>query len=194
MTRWLALGLLLCACPKDEPSFDENDPLLKKLKAEQARLDREASARRRAEEANKPLTDALAANQPPVKLQVPAGVAADLGDVQLRLESLLRTQTVGTGKVSITTVDRFLQVTLSATAKQATTLALNSAELVRGELRFQPARDAQRAGGGSPWEVSLSPGRATPVVLYFEVPPEIIGEGLKVTLSTPTAKVELPLQ
>lgn len=193
MKRALVIGLLLTGCPKDEPQFDVNDPLLKKLKAEQERLEKAGPPKLKEPEPD-PLTRVLEADSKPDFLGIPAGVSADLGSTSLSLVEVQRSQTVGGEKVSLSTADRFLRVTLEATAKKAVTLDLSGATLENGEKSAAVARDVQRVGRGSPLSMELSAGSTRKVVLFFEAPDEMIGKGLKIILATPESRVELPLQ
>ena len=88
MRRALLLGLLLCGCPKDEPSIDETDPLIRKLKAEQERLNKEALKKQETQKALDPLARIATTNGKPEYLGIPSGVSADLGDVTLSLKDV----------------------------------------------------------------------------------------------------------
>lgn len=189
--KYLVLGLLLCGCPKNEaPEFDPNDRLLQKMKQEQERL---AKLPPRMPEPD-PLADIIARPTKPEKLFIPAGVAADLGPISLSLVEVQQSQTVGGGKVSLSTTERFLRVTLEATSKKELDLDLSGATLVFGEHTFHLARDAQRAARGSDLVTKFSVGSQLTLVLFFEVPDEMIGKGLRIILTTPESRVELPLQ
>lgn len=185
-------GLLLCACPKkDEPEFDGNDRLLQKMKEEQERL-RKAPPRP-AQEPD-PLAEIVARPSKPESLGIPSGVAADLGPVSLTLVEVQQSQTVGSAKVSLSTTERFLKVKLEAVSKESVDLDVSGATLVNGEQTVTLARDAQRAAKGSALVTHLSQGDRENLVLYFEAPDEMIGKGLKIILTTPESRVELPLQ
>ncbi len=192
--RALVIGLLLaCGCPKKDepPEFDPNDRLLQKLKEEQERLAR--APPHRIEEPF-PLAEIVARPSKPENLGIPAGVAADLGPVSLTLIEVQQSQTVGSGKVSLATTERFLKVTLEATTKKPIDLDLSSATLAFGEKTVGIARDAQRAARGSQLVTSVETGGPQKLVLYFEAADEMIGKGLKIILTTPESRVELPLQ
>ncbi len=191
--RALAIGLLLSGCPKKDepPEFDPDDRLLQKMKEEQERLAK--AAPRRLQEPD-PLAEILARPSKPENLGIPTGVAADLGPVSLSLLEVQQSQTVGGGKVSLSTTERFLKVTLEATSKKAIDLDLSGATLVSGENTVGIARDAQRAARGSPLVTSVQPGGPQKLVLYFEASDEMMGKGLKIILTTPESRVELPLQ
>lgn len=193
MKRWLVIGLMFAGCPKDEPQqeFDPNDRLLQKLKAEQERL---AKAPKLKEPEPDPLAKIVASDSKPDFLGVPEGVAADLGTTALTLVEVQRSQTVAGAKLSLSTTDRFLRVTLDAAAKKDVTLDLSGAKLENGEHSVGIARDVQRVGHGSPLSVSLRAGSTEKLVLFFEAPDEMIAKGLKIILATDASRVELPLQ
>lgn len=189
----LALGLLLCGCPKQDeaPEFDPNDRLLQKMKAEQERLAREPPRNR---EPPDPLAEIVASPSRPENLGIPSGVAADLGPVSLSLVEVQQSQTVGGDRISLATTDKFLKVTLEATSKKELELDLSGATLMNGDRTVQLARDAQRAGKGAALVTSFGAGQRRTLILYFEAPDEMIGKGLKIILTTRESRVELPLQ
>ncbi len=195
ISRAWALGLLLCCgCPRrdEPPEFDPNDRLLQKMKAEQERL-ANAPPRMQQQEPD-PLAEILARPSKPENLGIPAGVAADLGPLSLSLVEVQQSQTVGSSKVSLSTTERFLKVTLEAAAKKAVDLDLSGATLALADQSVKIARDAQRAAKGSDLVVSFAQGDQKHLILYFEAPDEMIRKGLKIILTTPESRVELPLQ
>lgn len=193
-TGALVLGLLLCGCPKpDAPEFDPDDRLLQKLKAEQERLSKAGPRPGQAPQPD-PLAAVLAAPSKPESLGIPSGVSADFGPVALTLIEVQQSQQVGTDRVSVATTDRFLKVTLEATAQKDLVLELSGAALEREGHTAPLARDAQRAGKGSPLSLPLRAGKPQPVVLFFEAPPEMISKGLKIILTSAESRVELALQ
>ncbi len=189
--RGLLVGLLLLSgCPKNEPDFDPNDRLLQKMKEEQDRL-----ARTRAPVVEPdPLAEIAARPSKPETLGIPQGVAADLGPVSLRLLEVQQSQTVGSGKVSLSTTDKFLKVTLDATSKKRLDLDLSGATLALGDTTVRVARDAQRAARGSELLAQFNEGEHRQLILYFEANDEMIRKGLKIILTTGESRVELPLQ
>lgn len=193
----LAIGLLLMlsGCPKKDeaPEFDPNDRLLQKMKAEQERLAK-AGPRKMKEPEPDPLAAIVAAPSKPETLGIPSGVAADLGPISLSLTEVEQSQTVGSDKVSLATTERFLKVTLEATSKKELELDLSGATLSMGERSVPLARDAQRAGKGSPLVTKFGAGQHQTLILYFEAPDEMIGKGLKIILTTHESRVELALQ
>jgi hypothetical protein len=194
MKRALVLGLLLCGCPKDEPQVDETDPLIRKLKAEQERLNKKALQKQEDQQAIDPLARVATTNGKPEHLVIPTGVSADLGDISLTLKDLQRMQNVGNGNVSVSTTDWFVRVVVMARAKQATKLSLDGVELVNADKTWKIARDAQRLGQGSENPVELNTGAEQKVITYFELPEGAFTRGLKIVLTAPGSRVELPLQ
>ncbi len=194
-----ALALALFGCPKDEPGFDENDPLIKKLKAEQQRLEREGPPRappapRNREPEPDPLAEAAARGDAPTPLTVPAAPPVAAGGATLSVKAAETSHTVKGAKMALSSADLFVRVTLTATAARPETLDLASATLALGEERFGIARDAQKLGQGSPLLARLEPGVSQSLVLYFEAPPAAVKKGLKLILSSGGSAVELPLQ
>lgn len=194
ITAAVLLGLLLSGCPKKDepPEFDPNDRLIQKMKAEQDRLAREPPRTR--EPQPDPLAEIAARPLKPENLGIPSGVAADLGVVSLSLMEAQQSQTVGTDRVSLSTTQRFLKVTLEALSKKDVDLDLSGATLAFEDREVHLARDAQRAGKGSPLVVNLREGARTKLVLFFEAPDEMIRKGLKIILTTPESRVELAVQ
>ena len=195
ISRAFGIGLLLCCgCPKrdEPPEFDPNDRLLQKMKAEQERLAN--TPPRMAQQEADPLAEIVARGSKPESLGIPAGVTADLGPVTLSLVEVQQSQTVGSSKVSLSTTERFLKVTLDAFSKKAIDLDLSKATLAHGDQSVGIARDAQRAAKGSDLMVSLEAGEHQRLILFFEAPDEMITKGLKIILTTPESRVELSLQ
>jgi hypothetical protein len=196
-TALVVTALLLSGCPKDkdETQFDPaNDRTLQKLKAEQERLAKAGAPKQVTPKDEDPLSAAIAAPIKSESLGIPAGVEADLGPVTLTLIEVQQSQTAGSGKVSLTTGDRFLRVTLDAKARDTVELDLSGALLVKDEQEFHLARDVQRAAKGSSLITRVSPGGSEKLTLYFEVPPEVISKGLKIILTHGESRVELVLQ
>lgn len=192
----LIVGLLITGCPKenDAPAgFDQNDPLIKKLQAEQARLAKAGPPKPKEPEPD-PLAAIVASPAKPESLGIPSGVAADLGPVSLSLVEVLQSQRVGTDRVSLATTDRFLKVTLDAFSKEALELDLSGALLESEGRTLSLARDAQRAAKGSALVTHLPANAHKDLVLYFEAPDEMIKKGLKIILTRGESRVELALQ
>ncbi len=194
--RGLVIGLLLTGCPKQDdapPEFDPNDRTLQKLKAEQERLAKAGPPRMKEPEPD-PLAAIVTSPSKPENLGIPSGVEADLGPVTLRLVAVQQSQNVSSGKLSLATTDRFLKVTLDATATKDVELDLSGATLTNGEQTVTIARDVQRVAKGSPMAAKFHRGSTEQLVLYFEAPSEMIRKGLKIILTSPESRVELPLQ
>lgn len=191
----LCVAVLLAACTKqrDEPEFDPNDRALQKLLAEKERLAKEHAAPPQPDAPN-PLAQIAAAPSRPESLGIPTGVAGELGGVKLTLTEVKQAQTLGNGKVSLSTEERFLQVFLDATTPKPVTLDLSGAELQLDEQHFALARDVQRVAGGSALSLPLDAEKTQPIVLLFEVPSDAIRKGLKIVLTQQQSRVELPLQ
>lgn len=188
----VTLGLLLAGCPKEDaaPEFDpKTDRTLQKLLEAQQRPPTPPP-----QPEPDPLAEVAANPGKPETLGIPSGVSADLGPVSLTLVEVVQTQSVGSGKVSLATTDRFVKVTLKATAARDFDLDVAGATLENGQASVPLARDAQRAGRGAALNVHLREGASEKVSLYFEAPPEMISKGLKIILTAPGSRVELALQ
>lgn len=192
---FLAVPLLLAACPEKKASVDENDPLIQKLKAEQARLDKGGApggppGASPMKEPPQPLADI--AQQPP---DVPVNVTVKsapvtVGDVTLTPKRLETAQIVAGPKVKLSTADRFVKLVVSVSTTKDTSFDLAKATLVRGAETFELARDVQRVGQGSPLASTISAGVSQDLVLFFEVPPSSLAAGLKLVLPAGPASIE----
>ncbi|MFO0594202.1 MAG: hypothetical protein U0228_02830 [Myxococcaceae bacterium] len=193
MRRALLISVVaLGACKKDEPEFDPaTDRTLQKLKAEQERLAKKAKEQPPPPD---PLTTAMAAPLKPENLGIPQGVAGDLGPIALELLEVQQSQSVSSEKVSLTTADRFLRVTLSAKSTKDVEVDLSGALLANGTSEFKLARDVMRVARGSPLTIPFRAGVEEKLVLWFEAPPEAVSKGLKIILSLGESRVELTLQ
>lgn len=198
MLRSLAAALVLLAslsgCPKEKEDDFANDRTLQKLKAEQERLAKAGAPKVVTPVDEDPLNAAIARPIKPESLGIPNGVAADLDSIALTLLEVQQSQTAGTGKISLTTGERFLKVTLEGTSAKEVELDLSGAKLVNGDQEFGIARDVQLAAKGTPLITRFSPGKVQKLILYFEVPPEVVRKGLKIILSHGESRVELTLQ
>jgi len=195
----VALALLaatLTGCPKDEPKFDDTDPLIKKLKAEQQRLGQGAPPGGPPQVAPQPNPLAAAAvdSEGPETREPVSTAAVHADNLSVSVATLEAMHNVRSPKLSISTADLFVKVSLSATASVPTTLDLAKAELVNGDDRFEVARDAQKLGQGSPLSAPLEPGITQTLVVYFEAPRGALKKGLKLILPSPQGAVELPLR
>lgn len=191
-----ALGLLasLSGCPKEQEDDFASDRTLQKLKAEQERLAKAGAPKTVTPADEDPLNAAIAKPIKPESLGIPNGVAADLGSIALSLLEVQQSQTAGTGKISLTTGERFLKITLEGTSAKEVELDLSQAKVINGDQEFGIARDVQLAAKGSPLITRFNPGKAQKLTLYFEVPPEVVRKGLKIILSHGESRVELTLQ
>jgi hypothetical protein len=200
MKRLLAIAVLCQACTKDEPSFDENDRTIARLKAEQDRLAKGGqpgappkSAQRAAPEPN-PLAEIAAAHRPPVPIKVLESTGA-FGDVTVTVNTAEVSQTVQGEKAALSTEDRFLRVALTAVAQKEATLDLSSVKLVNGEQEAHVARDVQRVGKGSSLSpITLEAKKPQELVIYFEAPATLLKTGLSMVFSSQTANLSLQLQ
>lgn len=190
----LVVPLLLAGCPDKKSSVDENDPLIRKLKAEQERLDKGGAPGGPAlKEQAQPLADI--AQQPP---DVPVNVAVKsapvtVGDVTLTPKRLETAQIVAGPKVKLSTADRFVKLVVSVSTTKDTSFDLAKATLVKGSETFELARDVQRVGQGSPLASTIGPGVTQDLVLFFELPVAALGAGLKLVLPTGVTPIEAGL-
>ena len=149
-----ALALSLCACPKEPEAGPAlaDDRTLQKLKAEQERLSKAGAPKVVTPKDEDPLNTAIAAPIKPEALGIPSGVAADLGPVALTLLEVQQSQTAGNGKVSLTTGERFLKVTLDAkTEKEVLELDLSKAKVINGDQEFAlPSEETARTSVNFP--------------------------------------------
>ncbi|MEW6430549.1 MAG: hypothetical protein AB1730_03475 [Myxococcota bacterium] len=194
-----AAAVALLGCPKEEsPPFDPaNDRTLQKLKEEQARLaqgGQPGGPPTGKPEPVDPLAAAAAAQEPPRALDLPASTRAQVGPISFEVRRVEVMQTLKTARAAVSTADRFVRVSLTATTTKKAPLSLGKVELVRGDEHAGVALDVQRLGQGSPLETAIEPGVEQDLVLFFEVSPGMIGPGLKIILPGGESGVELPLQ
>ena len=109
-------------------------------------------------------------------------------------QDVQRMQNVGNGNVSVSTTDWFVRVALLARAKKATTLSLDGVQLENGEQRWKIAGDAQRLGHGASNPIELNASTSQKIIVYFELTDADSSKGLKIVLTAPGSRVELPLQ
>ncbi|MER2564041.1 MAG: hypothetical protein ABTQ32_25150 [Myxococcaceae bacterium] len=198
MRALVLVPLLLAGCPEKKSSVDENDPLIQKLKAEQARLDKGGApggppGASPMKEPPQPLADIV--QQPP---DVPVNVtvksaAVTVGDVTLTPKRLETAQIVAGPKVKLSTAERFVKLVVTISTTKDTSFDLAKATLVKGAETFELARDVQRVGQGSPLASTISAGVSQDLVLFFEVPPASLAEGLKLVLPAQAAPIEVTL-
>lgn len=198
MRALVLVPLLLAGCPEKKSSVDENDPLIQKLKAEQARLDKGGApggppGASPMKEPPQPLADIV--QQPP---DVPVNVTVKsapvtVGDVTLTPKRLETAQIVAGPKVKLSTAERFVKLVVTISTTKDTSFDLAKATLVKGAETFELARDVQRVGQGSPLASTISAGVSQDLVLFFEVPPASLAEGLKLVLPAQAAPIEVTL-
>lgn len=191
------LVLMAIGCSKKsepaEPEFDPNDRALQKLMAEKDRLSKLPPPNMRPAEPD-PLAEIAAAPSRPESLGIPRGVASEFGPIHLELKEVKQSQTIGNGKIALSTADRFVVVRLRATSTAEVTIDFAGATLESDERTFPIARDVQRLAGGQSTVVNFLPLATQDVVLAFELPDSSIHKGLKIVLTSPQSRVELPLQ
>ncbi|MBL8920964.1 MAG: hypothetical protein JNJ54_19025 [Myxococcaceae bacterium] len=186
----------LCGCP-EKKAIDESDPLIRKLKAEQDRLDKGGlPGGPPGVTPPKPSADPLAelTQQPP---DMPVNVTiktapVSAGEVTITPKRLETAQIVAGPKVKLSTTDRFLRLVITVSSAKDASFDLAKANLRRGGDTFELARDVQRVGQGSPLASTIAAGVPQDLVLYFELPPASLGPGLTLVLPGPV-ELEVPL-
>lgn len=110
-----------------------------------------------------------------------------LGPLVATLTGAETTQTVSTGKLSLSTSDRFLKVELALYNGGTTPvpLELGRAKVLAGKVESGLAPDVQRAVGTQALHLQVEPGASKPVTLYFEVSASALTERLTLVLPTP---------
>ena len=183
----LALALVLSGCPKEEaPSQD--DRLLKKLQAEKDRLAKNG------EEPARPLAPAVAPEPNPLAARaampdkpktVPITGSPDfiVGKAACRVSSVETSHHVAGEKLSLTTDDYFVKVTLTGQVADGGQLDLSAAKLVSGGADYPLAKDAQRLAGTRELSRTVAPDEKVEVILYFEAPLSAIAPGLKLVVA-----------
>ena len=192
----LAVALVLGCPDRRAPQVDENDPLIRKLKAEQERLAQGGApggppGTSPLKEPPHPLADV--AQQPP-DMPVPVPVRMEptvMEGTSVTPRRMETAQSIGGAKVKLSTTDRFVRLVVSVTTSKETTFDLAKATLSRGSDVYELARDVQRVGQGSPLATSIAPGVAQDLVLYFELPPSAVSSPLKLLLPTGGSTVEV---
>ncbi len=179
--------LVLSACQK-QPSIDENDPLLHKLQAEQARLVQPP----RPSEAET-LAKAATADEAPTVLAAPSTGQMHFGEVLFKVKRLERSHTVKGEKLSLTTAEAFLKLTLTGDATKPAVFDFSSTTLEFESNVYGIDAAAQRVGHGSPLTAQVGT-EPHDYVLFFELPQSAVRAGLKLVLRSADAKSELALQ
>jgi len=195
----LLVVALLLGCPdKRAPQVDENDPLIKKLKAEQGRLAQGGApgGPRGASPLKEPPPPLADVAQLPPDMPVPVPVKAEpvvMEGTSVTPRRMETAQIIGGTKVKLSTTERFVRLLVSVTTSKETTFDLAKATLTRGADSYELARDVQRVGQGSPLATSIAPGVAQDLVLYFELPPSAVSSPLKLRLPTGGSTLEVPV-
>lgn len=182
------LWALLGGCRRDEPPVltEEQAHTLEKLRHE---VDRQNAAR----DPNARLAELAARPPPPAagERPLPAKLApVDAGPVRVTLTSVHAAHQVSGGKLSVTSEDWFVRVTLQVENLRQGQVPVNFSlvTLSSADGEHPIARDAQRLAGTRELDRALQPGLAEPVVLHFEVPAAALGaKGAPLTLNFPPA-------
>jgi hypothetical protein len=191
--------LALTGCPDSKPAQGPGDErLLAKLKAEKEREQRDgpmiaptAPVEKPKDEPVNPLAEFAAKGTQKKDLALPSKTLLSVGKASLRLNGLEASHTVGE-KISVTTDDWFVKVSFEATAAEPTNLDLSTAHLELDGKTFAHARDAQAASHQKA-QVSATP-QGTPVVVYFEAPPDALAKGLTLVMPDTPQEARLELQ
>lgn len=198
----LALALTLVACRDQAPVPDPGptgDRTLEKLREE---VEREQAAR---DDPNQRLAELAVGAGAPEALEgvrpLSPDARATVGPFAVRVVGWETShRAAGNGKLSLTTEDWFVRVTVEATNadRSAQSADFNFARLAGGtDQPLELARDAQRVAGTRELNVELAPGEERELVLYFEAPAEAFGKGLTLQLPAAVAgnqDVQLPLE
>jgi len=180
----------LTACPaqKQAAAINENDPLVRKLQAEQARLSQPAPP----SQADL-LAKAAIADEQPTVLPAPSTGQMHFGDVLFKVKRLEQSHTVKGEQLSLTTAEAFLKLTLTAEASRSQGFDLSGTTLEMGAEVHAIDSTAQRVGHGSDLVATVGP-EPRDLVLYFELPAASVKPGLKLLLRSADATAELALQ
>lgn len=176
-----ALALALVGCPKD-PAPSE-DALILKLQAEKERLARGGQVPTGARPAPTPDPLAMRAAVPDsFKPLVLVGTPElSVGSARLRVSSVETSHSVPGPRLSLTSNDYFVRVSLSAQVSGGGAIDLTQAALSSGGTEYPLAKDAQRLAGTRELARALRADEKLEVVLYFEAPQTAIGPGLKLS-------------
>lgn len=198
----LLAAAVLFGCPDKKPDAAEQDRTLLKLKEAQEKGD-VGKGPPPQENPNQKLAD-IATGTKTVevgRLALPAkNEPVRLGTVSLKLLAVETTPTVTSGKITLSTEQRFLAVKLLAenTSEREQRLDLSMATLIAKGEELPIARDAQRVAGTRELQQTfgLANGQQKmELVLLFEVPPAAIGSGLSLRVKSPELDpVVLPLE
>lgn len=205
----IACATLVLAGCKQEPAPappirpGETDRTLEKLKAEVDRANRGEAVGHAPDSQGGPnaqLAGLVIADEGPTTLALPAeNPTVHLGTLALKVAALSAAHSVK-GRVELTSEDLFLAVTLLTqnVGKEDLRLTLAYAALkdANGKL-YAVAPDAQRVAGTRDLARTWKTDVRDEVTLYFEVPPSVVGKGLRLEFpgmqSTGFTGVTIPL-
>jgi hypothetical protein len=192
-----ALGLLLAVavigCKQEEAPVPDPGPTgdrtLEQLRKE---VDREQAEKN---DPNQRLAELATGAGPEDALEgerpLPPDAKAQVGPFAVAVTKLEAShRAAGSGKLSLTSEDWFLRVTVEATNtdRKAQNADLSFVELAGAASEpLALARDAQRVAGTRELSFELAPGEKKEAVLYFEVPREAFGKGLALRMAPAVA-------
>lgn len=187
------------------PGFDPNDRTLEKLRAEVDRANRGEGVARApdaVEDPNERLAGIAVQDGKARTLKLPEhNPPVKLGGLTAQVFALSASHSVRAGKLQLTSEDAFVEARLGVqnTSSTPARLDLSLARIVdQTDHTFPIASDAQRGAGTRQLQLELAPNQREEFTLYFEVPPSVIGHGLRLVLPAAVAPgatedVSLPL-
>lgn len=187
------------------PADSAGDRTLEKLKAEVDRANRGEAIGRgpdHAELPNEKLAGIIAGDDKPRKLALPPkNETGYLGPIAIKLAEVTAMHSVRTGRLSLTTDELFLEVKLAVqnTGAAPSSMDLAVAHVMDGAGNaHRIAQDVQRGAGTKELLHTYPPEQRGDVTLYFEIPPAVVGHGLRLVIpagASPDARgnLELPL-
>ncbi|MBX7101828.1 MAG: hypothetical protein K1X89_29200 [Myxococcaceae bacterium] len=168
-----ALALALLGCPRPEAPAVE-DPLVTKLKAEQARL-----AQERARVEANPLAELAVAPQETRALRLPGEARCELPLGTFTVETVSASHQAQGAKAAVSVEgDFFLEVRGTFAASGNGALSLSSLQVFHGGEALPRAVDAQAAAGTRERELPVGPGQRRAVSVWFLAPPGALTPGL----------------
>ncbi len=190
LTVACALGVCgLAGCKKEDAQPQvEGDRTLQKLREEVARAQQGHAIGRApgvAEDPNERLAALAAGEDRPRSLALPEDNATvHAGTLAVKAAGLVTSHSVKAGRLELTSPDLFLGVQLVAQnvgeAQVQADLSLAAVRTKDG-VTFTVAQDAQRAGTKELARIWPRDERSE-VTLYFEVPQEVVGQGLSLVI------------
>jgi hypothetical protein len=189
--------LIFSGCPaKTEPSADEADPLIQKLKLERERLAKGGKPGGPPSQTPAPITDLAEMTQKPPDVPIVVEVqngSVSSGTVTITAKRFETAQVMSAAKVRLSTTDRFVRLVVSVSTLRDETFDLKRATLVRSGEQYELATDVQRVGQGSPLGSMVQGGIPQDLVLHFEVPQSALDTGLSLVLPSSAGTLTLPL-